>query len=213
MFSGSKCEISIFLNLHYILCCFLVRMIIWMLWQCISYIHQYRNQSRLMTGLWHDPHHLFISVERCVRWIWRADCSLGKKLVGKSQPKDCYQMAFTKWLSGRWAPPGGGRSQVVSPGVSLGTRALQRLSVAWMMRYSTPSARLLVSPGCVVQLARQNEGVPSRRTWTGLESRPKETPWDSIKSSAVFCTYVGTIPGMSTGCENSYLWAALQGRT
>ena len=38
------------------------------------------------------------------------DCSLDKKLVGRSQPKDC-----GKWLSGKWAPPGGGRSQVVSP--------------------------------------------------------------------------------------------------
>ena len=159
------------------------------------------------------PCHILISMERCVRWIWRVDCSLDKKLVGRSQPKDCNQMTFTKWFSGKWGPPGGGRSQVVSPGVSLGTRALQRLAVAWMMRYSTPSARLLVSPGCVVQLARQNEGVPSRGTWTGLRSGPKETPWGSTRSGARFCTCVGTIAGMSTDCESSYLWGALRGRS
>ena len=185
----------------------------WTFWQYISYTDQYKNLPGLLKGLWHGPHHILISVERCVRWIWRVDCSLDKKLVGRLQPKDCYQMTFTKWLSGKWAPPGGGRSQVVSPGVSLGTRALQRLSVAWMMRYSSPSARLLVSPGCVVQLAWQNERLPSRGTWTDLKSGPNERPWGSTRSSARFCTCVGTISGMNTDCGNSHLWAVLWGRT
>ena len=93
--------------------------------------------------------------------------------------------------STRWRP-----MFPVFPGVSLGTRALQHLSVAWMMRYSTPSVTLRMTPSCVVQLARQNEGVPSRGTWTGLKSGPKETPRVSTRSSARFCTCVETIPGM-----------------
>ena len=81
------------------------------------------------------------------------DCSLDKKLVGRSQPKYC-----GKWLSGKWAPPGGGRSQVVPSGVSLGTRALQCLAVAWMMKYSTPSARLKGSINREVAI-RMREGI------------------------------------------------------
>jgi len=191
----------------------MVRMIMWTLWQYISYTDRYKNLPGLLKGLWHGPHHILISVETYVRWIWRVDCSLDKKLVGRLQPKDCYQMTFTKWLSGTWVPPGGSRSQVVSLGVNLGTSARQCPSVAWVMRYSTPSAILLMSPICVVQLAWQNEEVPSRGTWTGLESGPKEAPWGSTRSSARFCTCVGTILGMRTECENSYLWAALLGRT
>ena len=76
--------------------------------------------------------------------------------------------------STRWRPITGGVPRGQPWDQSSSTPISGMDDVSLMSNSSDPT--LLMSPGCVVQLARQNEGVPSRGTWTGLRSGPKETP-------------------------------------
>lgn len=86
------------------------------------------------------------------------DHSVDKELVGWSHSRSC----------GQWLDVQVKASDKCFSGSVLVLMLFNTLSVTWTVGSTPPSASLSVTPNCVVWLAHWREGMPSRRTLTGL---------------------------------------------
>lgn len=82
------------------------------------------------------------------------------------------------------------------------------LSVTWAVGSSAPSASLLITPRCMLQLMCWREAIPSMGTLTGLRGGSMGPSWSSTRPSEIY-TCSREIPHISKNWEINGLRATL----